>query len=323
MNKDELKEKYDAKKKELESKRAALAKEREIEESKKSDALVTCRVLFISALDKIYIGILLLFLAVITFINFKGDFGALNYNFFGRLGKEILYLIGLFILYLFMNYLYKCVSKTMLCLTKNEVYKEKYLPFKRREISIPLNKITGVSTNRVFYIFRSVTIHQYGKLPMIFFTWNNKEFKDKLTELITTEKDGIKNAYKNKNLLTKDSKLLKIIALALAGVIVLLSIIRFFGYMANTERKISGTYEYGDKKIVLKKDATCDITSLSKFDILSCEWRYDEKKDEIIAAYEYRRTSDYFGDITEYNYFTFKYSKDKKTLTYDGKTYKK
>ena len=323
MNKDELKEKYDAKKKELETKKAALAKERELEESKKSDALITCRVLFISALDKIYIAVLLLLLVAATYINFKGDFGALNYNFFGRLGKEILYLIGLFIVYLFMNYLYKCVSKTMLCLTKNEVYKEKYMPFKRKEVSIPLNKITGVSTMRVFYIFRSVTIHQYGKLPMIFFTWNNKEFKDKLTELITTEKDGIKNAYKNKNLLSKDSKLLKITAIALAGVIALLCVIRFFGYMSNTERKISGTYEYGDKKIVLKKNGTCDVTSLTDKDVQTCTWSFAEDSSNVKATYEYKYTSTYFGEMTSYDYLNFKYNKDKKTLTYDGKTYKK
>ena len=40
------------------------------------------------------------------------------------------------ILYLFLNWLYKCAAKTMLCLTNNEVYLEMHAPFVKNETSI-------------------------------------------------------------------------------------------------------------------------------------------------------------------------------------------
>ena len=325
MNTEALKAKFEANKKALIAKKNKLAEQRKNEEGenlKGVEPLVTCRVLFISALDKIYNAILLLMLIAVTYINFKGNFGSLEYGFFARVGKEIISLAILFVVYLFFNWLYRCQSKTMLCLTKNEVYKEKYIPFKRGEVSIPLNKITGVSTLNVFWIFRSVTIHQYGKLPMIFFTWNNKEFKDKLTELITTEKDKIKNAYENKKLLSFKGKFFKAVMALLCVVILVLSIIRFFGYMGNTERKIAGKYTYGDKKIVLKKDASCDVTSLTDKNVESCTWAYDEDMKAVNVRYEYTYNG-YFGETPTFDYINMKYDKDKKTLDYSGKKYKK
>ena len=326
MEKEKFKDTFEAKKKELEVKKQELAakREREEEEDKKGiDALVTARVLFISALDKIYNIILLLMLVGATIVNFKGDITSLSYGFFGRVGREIISLICLFIVYLFFNWLYKCVSKTMLCVTKNQVYKEKYIPFKRKELSIPLNKITGVSTLNVLWIFRSVTIHQYGKLPMIFFTWKNKEVKDAITALITTEKDKVKNDHENKNLLSKDSKLLRIVCVVLAGAIVLLSIIRFFGYMFNAERRIAGTYKHKDAKIVLKSNGTCNIDDFTEKDVTECAWTYDKDSKKVSVAYTYDYTSSYFGTLSSVDYLSLDYNKDNKSLTYNSVAYKK
>ena len=326
MDKESLKEKLAAKKKEMAAKKAQMKEKQKEElelEAKGTEPLVTCRVLFVSALDKIYIIVLLILFAAATFINFRGDITSLEYNFFLKVGKEIIVIIGMYIIYLFTNYLYKCVSKTMLCLTKNEVYKEKYMPFKRKEVSIPLSKITAVSTQRVFYIFRSVAIHQYGKLPMIFFTWNNKEFKDKLTELLTDEKDKIKNKHENKNILSKDSLLLKIVCAILVLVIVVLAVVRFFGYMFNSQRKMAGTYRYNDKKIVLKKDASCDVSSIVDKDITACRWTVDEDGKEISVLYEYNYVSTYYGNLNYTGSLFAKYDKDKKAITYEGKEFKK
>ena len=142
-------------------------------ESKKQKALVTSRVLFISVLDKIYLVLLGLIFLGGTISIFKGNISSLSYSFWGKVGKELIFLVILFLIYLLMNWFYKCAVKTMLCLTENEVYKEAYVPFKRAETSIPLNKITSVSTINFFWIFRSIIIHQYHQFPLVFMTWNN------------------------------------------------------------------------------------------------------------------------------------------------------
>ena len=48
-------------------------------EAKKMKALVTSRVLFISALDKIYLIILFLTFISLTWMNFEGDITSYNY----------------------------------------------------------------------------------------------------------------------------------------------------------------------------------------------------------------------------------------------------
>ena len=143
-------------------------------QTKKIKPIVTSRLLFISALDKIYLVILGLTLLSLTIINFSGRISSPYYNFWGRVGIEVIILIGLFILYLFLNWFYKCAVKTVLCLTEKQVYKEKYIPFKRTETSIPLNRITKVSTHTAFWIFRVIIIHQYHQFPMFFFPWNHQ-----------------------------------------------------------------------------------------------------------------------------------------------------
>lgn len=281
-------------------------------EVKKQKAIITSRVLFISVLDKIYLVILGLMFLVGTFSIFNGQIGNLSYGFWARVGREILFLIVLFIVYLFMNWFYKCAVKTMLCLTKNEVYKEHYVPFKRSETSIPLGKITGVSTINIFWIFRCVVIHQYHKLPMVFFTWTNQEFKDSLNELITTDKESIENEFENRNIVTENMyKYIAYIGMALAVVIVLLGIVRFFTYMFNGERKIAGTYTYENNKILLSKNGHCSIEVLIE-NVTDCTWNYDSNSKEVNVNYEY-----------EYSYYYSRYTSSSTgnlTLKYNDKT---
>lgn len=280
-------------------------------EEKKQKAIITSRVLFISVLDKIYLVILGLMFLVGTFSIFNGHIGNLNYGFWARVGREIVFLIVLFIVYLFMNWFYKCSAKTMLCLTKNEVYKEHYIPFKRSETSIPLNRITKVSTINVFWIFRSVVIHQYHQLPMIFFTWTNQEFKNSLTELITADKEHVENEFETRNIVTENMyKYVLYVVMALVAVIVLLGIVRFFTYMFNGERKLAGTYTYENNKIVLNKNGSCSLEGLVDA-VTECAWSYNSNDKEVNINYEY-----------EYSYYYSRYtstSKGSLTLKYNDK----
>lgn len=280
-------------------------------EEKNQKSIVTSRVLFISVLDKIYLVILGLCFLIGTFSIFNGSIGSLNYGFWARVGREILFLIVLFVLYLFLNWFYKCAAKTMLCLTKNEVYKEHYIPFKRSETSIPLNKITGVSTINVFWIFRTIIIHQYHKFPMFFATWNNQEFKDALNELMTTDKEHVENEYENRNIVTRNMyKYVAYVGMALAIIIVLLGIVRFFTYTFNGERKLAGTYTYENNKIVLNKNGSCSIEGLVD-NVTDCNWNYDSNDKELKLNYEY-----------EYSYYYSRYtstSSSSITLKYNDK----
>ena len=291
---------------------------------KKRKALVTSKILFISALDKIYLVILLLTFIVLTWINFAGDVSDLDYGFWSRVGIEIVIIIGMVIYYFLLNWFYKCAAKTMICVTENEVYMEKYVPFKRSETSLPLNKITGVSTFNFFWIFRFLIIHQYGKLPIIFPTWTNQVFKDKLNELITTEKEKVENEFEDKNIIGKDKlRYLKYLGIALVAIIGLIGIVRFFNYVFSAESKLSGTYTYQDKEITLNKDATCEAYNVIDEDIDDCSWTYDKEENKVSVRLEYREYSRYYGYYTDYDYVHMVYDSKNKTLTDDDIVYKK
>lgn len=290
----------------------------------KRKSLITSRVLFISVLDKIYIIILLLIFLVATINNFTGDISSISYGFWNRIGKEIIIIFGIFIWYLILNWFYKCAAKTMLCLTENEVYKETYVPFHRSEMSIPLNKITGVTTHNWFWIFRAIIIHQYSNLPTIFFTWTNQEFKDKLNELITTEKEKIENEYEDKNIISKDKyKYLKYFAIGFAGVICLIGVVRFFNFVFSSEMRMAGTYTYSGEEIRLNKDGTCDINDIIDERVTECIWSYDEDDKEVEIEYEYYYYSYYGYSYTRTDSLNLKYNSSKKVLEYDGDAYKK
>lgn len=294
----------------------------ETKEIKERDTLVTSRVLFVSVLDKIYLICLILSFVLLTANNFAGDIANLHYGFWAKVGNEVLIIIGTGIAYLILNWFYRCAVKTMLCLTEKEVYKESYVPFKRSETTIPLNKITGVTTYNVFWIFRSIIIHQYGKLPMIFFTWNNQEFKDKLDELVVKEDKKIKNEFQDKNIITEDKlKFLKYFAIALVGIICFIGILRFIIFVFGTERKIIGTYEYSDNygayKIVLESDGTCNVDDIISSSVSKCAWEYNNDTKKVLVIYEsgyYYR----YDDTMELDY-----NSKEKTLQSSSRTYTK
>ena len=126
-------------------------------ERKEKEALVSARILFYSVLDKIY---LVLFALYFVLGLFQGIL-VKNRTVGGVLEYYILFLVGAVIAGLLFNWFYKCAIKTMLCITEDEFYKEAYAPLKRSEMSIPLSKVTSVTTFNFFWIFRSIIIFQY------------------------------------------------------------------------------------------------------------------------------------------------------------------
>ena len=311
----------------VKAKAKELAKKVEIDDSNKKviKPLVTCRILFISILDKILLVLLLLSLARSTFTVFAGDFSSLYYGFFQRLFVYFWVLVGYVILYFFMNWLYKCAAKTMLCLTENEVYLEHYVPFKRTEKSIPLNKITKVTAIDIFWIFRVLIIHQYMQLPKVFWTWNNHEFKDKLNELITTDNGKVENEFKSKNILPKRWGLfLAILGIVIVVIIMLVAIARFIGYMSNPAKSLGGTYVNDGNKIVLTKDGSCKIDKdiVDRDKVTGCDWEYRDYDKSVVITYEYE--TGYYYTYTETSTY-FLEVKDKNTLvdSIDDIEYKK
>ena len=101
----------------VKEKAKGLAKKVEIkkEDGKVIKPLVTCRILFISALDKILLVFLILGLIAGTVTIFAGDLSSLHYGFFNRVFAYIWFLVLYAINYFFWNWLYKCAAKTMLC----------------------------------------------------------------------------------------------------------------------------------------------------------------------------------------------------------------
>ncbi len=297
-----MKEEILKRKKEILEKVSTLNKKEPEEEKKTKKPLVTSRVLFISVLDKIYLIILILFFIKGTCNIFNGDIGSLNYHFFLRVGEELIFILITALIYLILNWIYKCAVKTILCVTEKEVYKESYFPFKRTETTVPLEKITKVTTINLFYIFRTVIIHQYQAFPIIFMTWNNQEFKDKVKELITNDKSKIENEYENKNILTKSMyKYVGYAGVGLAIIILLLGIIRLFNYITNEEKNIPGTYTSKRYEITINEDGTCKLKNIVN-NARNCEWVYNKDTKEVVI-----------------NYYYYYYSRDSITLEYNKK----
>ena len=311
---------------EKEEKQEIVEKEKEeVKEEKKKNKkdrktikpLVVCRVLFISVLDKIYFVILCLMFVISTWQNFAGNFGSVSYGYWARVFSELGILIGLTITYLIYNWFYRCAAKTMLSITEKEIYIEKYIPFKRTEKSIPLEKITSVTTINLFWIFRSLIIFQYHQIPTIFFTWNNQELKDKFDELVNKRTEDVENEYNDRNILTfLKPGFLKKFFIGVGCLLVILGIIRFFGYIFSPSKSVPGTYVNGENKIVLEKDGSCDITPIKES--TSCNWQLLDDEKTVYVTFEYEYT--WFGSkTTSTSNISFDYEKNK--LTYNGVEY--
>lgn len=286
---------------------------------KKEKALVTSRVLFVSILDKIYLLSLAIIFVSMTYSNLSTYYG--SYPFWEKMSNQLFIFIFLVILYFIFNWFYKCAIKTMLCVTKKEVYGEIYFPFIKIEKNIPLNKITKVSTYNYFWIFRALVIYQYNKLPLIFFTWNNKEFKNKLRELIIEADEEIENEFENKNLISRNN--IKYIGIILGILTGLTVIIGLYNYISDPIKRIPGTYSYEDKNIILNKDGSCNIDDIVD-SYHNCTWEYNKSLESLSIEYDYSYFSYYANKyITSSRSLDVDYVLKDKTLIYDDNTYKK
>ena len=282
-------------------------------ERKQKKALVTSRVLFYTVLDKIYV---LLF--AFTFI-YGLIFGLVNKNksIGGVLGYYALFIIEMVLIALLLNWIYKCVTKTMLCITEDEVYKEAYAPLKRSEMSIPLNKITSVTTFNFLWIFRSIIIFQYHQLPVVFFTWTNQEFKDKFDELVNKRKEEIVNEYEDKNMISFiDKKHYPIIGAVLGGLVVLFLIIAIIMSFMDPAAKVAGTYANDSGEVKLGKDKSCSVPGVEN--MTKCSRSYDDTSNIVTVNYSYEVK---YLSVAKETDRTLTYTYSDKTLTNGSKVY--
>ena len=297
---------------------------------------VVSRLLFISVLDKIYL------------INLALIFCWLNFDMFNccyEVGEKILWelviFIAVFICYLIFNWLYKCMCKTMLYLTRDRVCKVSCFPFFKKETSIPLNKITGVTTFKFLYIFRALIIHQYGKVPLMFFTWNNQEFKNALDSLISGDFNYVYNNYDSNSSFSNDYGKKNIVTNEQHGFLVVLGIIVVLvlaiGFQCCiwsaenvvTESELAGIYclddDCSDSKIELHwgEGSYCkvdDMVESWKY-VHHCEWEYSDVLEAVEIDYIYYEKGDWGN---ENDFFYLYYDDVWETLeTYDGDIYVK
>ena len=225
-------------------------KERKYIESKRKEAMVTCRVLFISILDKIFLFTIFSLFIILTIFNFMGNIKSFSYEFSSRVGKELFILLCLTFLYILLNWIYKCACKTMLSLTRNQIYEEIYFPLYRKEKTIPINQIASVSTINFLWVFRSIIIKQNHQFPLIFFTWKNKKLKSELENLMLNTDIKVKNSYQTKNILNKKQlPMIGIFAIFVITFIIILGVIHLIFRETNTKMMSSTnrTKEYSIK----------------------------------------------------------------------------
>jgi len=288
--------------------------------------IITSRVLFVSVLDKLFLIGFAFSLIIGILSNFLGDLSSMQYDYWGRTLRAI----GLFIVFavvgVILNYLYKCVAKTMLCFTDKQVYQEIYFPFVDFKSTIPLEKITKVSTYNVFWIFRCIIIFQYMQLPLVFFTWNNEEFKKELIDRLHIESKQVENEWESKNIM--NLRQMNILSLACAAIVVLAGLFAFIGNLTSEERRIIGYFADEDQSITIEKDGTCSIVNLGESGGKDYRWSYDKEEDLLTVRYETteRRYSSYYYSSSYYDvshWLSFEFDSKSKTLTIDDVVLKK
>lgn len=321
MEKKDLKDVSDNVKQKLSEVKEKVKLPKEEGENNVIEPLVTCRMLFISVLDKIILFFIALsFITVTSGLLFSGKLSSIEYSYWHSFTSELALILTTTIIYFFMNWLYKCALKTMLCVTKNEVYKVTYAPFVKRETTIPLNKITGVSSHRVLWIFRCVVVHQYMQIPKVFFTWNAQEFKDKVVELTTNDKGKIANAAEDKNLIQSGHGKYILYILAVVGVaFVLLGIARFFAYTFRPGKSVVGKYHSDNYSLVLKRGNTCEIKLDDNKEYSNCTYEYEESNHMVFVKYHEKGskysyiTEEYITEENDKN-FSLTYNIEDKSL---------
>ncbi|MBR6136947.1 MAG: hypothetical protein IKQ06_02185 [Bacilli bacterium] len=258
------------------------------------DAIITCRLLFSSFMDKIFLLLLLVGFIILTFINFKGNLFSINYGFWMRVLYELLLIVLFVILSFICNWLYKCIINTTLSLTRGAIYIERYLPFWKKTTSIPLRHVVSISTINFLWIFRGVIIRQYNHLPIVFYTWNNEKFKTRVDEMIGYDHNNIVHS-QNKSMFQKEFlPILEWFMIILIMIIIVLGIAHLFGYIFSNERQMAGSYIKGNQKIVLNMDGTCDLRLPGIKEVKTCEWKYNKNDTLIVVKYEFSK-NDYYG----------------------------
>ena len=286
----------------------------------RKDTSSTYHLLFSSIMDKVFLILLLILFSFVTYLNFKGDLLSSTYGFWIRFLKEIGILFGLLVTYIIFNWLYNCINKTSLSVSHNGVYIDFYFPFFKKELYIPLEHITAVSTIDFIWIFRGVVIKQYGHLPMIFFTWDNAKCRDRLIDLMGNR--GAGNFVPTKSLLQESHlPVLQWISIIFLFIIFVLGMIHFFGYIFSFEKKLSGTYLKGNEKIILNVNGTCDLKFNHIKNLKKCNWILNREEKTIEIKYEYMKNN-YYGEAYKKNdIMTITYGDNK--VIYKGIDYKK
>lgn len=301
-------------------------KEKDVKETKKDfiKPLFTSRLLFISVLDKVFIVVLMLMFLLRMAVIFEGDVTSLNYDYFERVGLSIINIFVMLFVSLICYLIYLCAAKTMLCVTDKQVYCEYYIPFVEGKVSIPLDKITKVETVDVFFIFRSIIIYQYGKLPFVFFTWTNKEFKENLDKKIKVDTKEIENNVEFKEIFSKkNAKKLGIVAIIYIAVLLIIGVSNLIGIITSDERKLLGTYEIEGASIEFKENGSCKVINIGEKEGFGYSWTYDEEEKEIIVEYKTTEKSYYFGTYDKTNYLNFEFRPKENAVVKDNIVYKK
>ena len=284
-------------------------------------SVFTCRLLFSSVMDKVFLLLLFMFFLALTFVNFRGNIFSATYGFWIRFLRELGILVIIFISSLFCNWLYKCMIQTMLCVTSKSIYAEFFLPLWRKEVSIPLKHVTSVSAISFFWIFRVIIIHRYSQFPLVFFTWNHQLFKEKVDELLGNDIIDYNGASHKTIFRKKYLSIFKWIMIVFIFSIIVLGIIHFFGYVFSTEKQISGIYIKGNQKIELKVNGSCYLRLLNIMDLKKCSWKYDEDQHTIRIRYSFRKKN-YYGELYDTKDMIDVGYKDQ-VLIYNGVEYKK
>lgn len=306
----------------------------EKESKKKVKPLVSSRVLFVSILDKLYFICFVFSYIIAVWGYVAGNLSFFEYgsDFFPTLwsliGGFIGITVGFAILYFILNWLYKCIAKTMLCITKNEIYGEFYAPFYRGELSIPIEKITKIDTVKVFWIFRTLIIHRYHQIPIVFPTWNAQEFKDAWTNLVMNRNEKIENEFESKNIFPEWLKKRLIVVVIFLGIVLGLIIIAYVAtYLDDPFKKIPGTYVYENQKITLNKDNTCKLENVIDYDVVKCTWKSEDTSYgsvDIDVDYTYKYKSSWSSKYYEYDRsMSLNFNGDDETIEHNWDTYRK
>lgn len=253
----------------------------------KKEAIISCRLLFASVFDKIAITILLGLFVILTLINLRGNIFSGTYSYWNKIIIEFGIILLIVILYFIFNWIYHAINKTIICLTKNNIYKESYLPLIRRETVIPLKHVSSISTVNFCVIFRILIIHQYNYFPIIFFTWDNRKFKRKFEEL-SGEGGRLKNIYEFNNIIDSNYyHIIKKIFIGFIVLLILLGIINSISYLLSPESRIVGKYTCKKESIHLKSNGSCklELNGISKLE--TCKWRFISNDDQINIEYTF------------------------------------